>query len=93
MLAKLTDSVVVEIYKAVDGFDLSDCFHPDILAVAEDIPSYVTLGSTLADGVWTDAEGNVLENPNAVEEPAEEPAEEPVVEEAVEEPAAEEPAE
>ncbi len=88
MLAKLNNGTVVEIYKALDGFKLSDCFHPDILAAAQDIPPYVTQGSTLADGVWTDAEGNVLVDPYA-EEPVEEPAEEPVeapVEEPVEAP-------
>ena len=91
MLARLLNNTVVEIYRAIDGFSLSDCYHPDILASAESVPDYVTVGSTLADGAWYDTEGNAfieIEEEPPIEEPV---SETPVTEELAPEAAAEEP--
>ena len=96
MKAILNENKVVQILTPINGFDLEDCFHKDLLKSAIEVPDYVSSGCTLQDdGTWLDAEGvlieaSVVEEP-VVEEPAEAPAEEPA-EEPAEQPA-EEPAE
>jgi len=31
-MARINDGTVMEVLKPIDGFDITDCFHPDILA-------------------------------------------------------------
>lgn len=43
-MARIEDNVVVEILKPVDGFDIADCFHPDILAGCIAVADEVQVG-------------------------------------------------
>ena len=85
MKAIFNENTVAQILTPIDGFDLQDCFHKDVLKSAIEVPDYVSSGCTLQDdGTWFDAEGVLIEaSVIAEEEPV---VEEPVVE-AVEEPA------
>lgn len=85
MKAIFNENTVAQILTPIDGFDLEDCFHKDVLKSAIEVPDYVSSGCTLQDdGTWFDAEGVLIEaSVIAEEEPV---VEEPVVE-AVEEPA------
>ena len=105
MKAIFNENTVAQILTPINGFDLEDCFHKDVLISAIEVPDYVSSGCTLQDdGTWFDAEGVLIEasviaeeepvvEEAAVEEVAEEPAQEPAAEEPVVEEAAEEPAE
>jgi len=31
-IARIQDGVVTEVLRPIDGFDIADCFHPDVLA-------------------------------------------------------------
>ena len=99
MKAIFNENTVAQILTPVDGFDLEDCFHKDVLKSAIEVPDYVSSGCTIQDdGTWFDAEGVLIEasviaeEEPVVEEAVIEEVEEPVVE-AAEEPVAEEPAE
>lgn len=96
MKAIFNENTVDQILTPVDGFDLKDCFHKDVLKTAADVPDYVSVGCVLQDdGTWLDAQGVLIEASVQAEEPAvEEIIEETVVEEpVVEEPVVEEPVE
>ena len=67
-MARINDGTVVEVLKPIDGFDISDCFHPDILA------DCVPCGDDVQPG-WIVTEDGIV--PPEPEAPAEEaPAEE-----------------
>lgn len=89
MKAIFNGNKVTQILTPINGFELEDCFHKDILIKAIDVPDYVSAGCEIQDDLtWLDAEGVLIpESVEAEEAPAEEPAEAPV------EAAAEEPAE
>ncbi len=85
MKAIFNENTVAQILTPVDGFDLEDCFHKDVLKSAIEVPDYVSSGCTLQDdGTWFDAEGVLIEASVIAEE---EPVVEEAVVEAVEEPA------
>ena len=67
-MARINDGTVVEVLKPIDGFDISDCFHTDILA------DCVPCGDDVQPGWIVTEDGIVAPEPEA---PAEEaPAEE-----------------
>jgi 2-oxoglutarate dehydrogenase E2 component (dihydrolipoamide succinyltransferase) len=105
MIVRMEGNTIAEIYTAVEGFELEECFHPDVLRTAVEVEDYLSVGCAVQeDGSWLDAEGEVIpesvpvepveEEAPAEEAPAEEaPAEEAPAEEApAEEAPAEEPA-
>ena len=91
-MARIHDGVVIEVLKPIDGFDIEDCFHPDILANTVPVGDDVQLGWILTDAGIVDPDAPAPE-PVAVEETLvteEAPTEAPVTEEApAEEPDAE----
>ena len=44
MKARIENNTIVEIVKAVPGFALEQCFHPDIIAACIDIPEGASVG-------------------------------------------------
>lgn len=67
-MARINDGTVMEVLKPIDGFDISDCFHPDILA------DCLPCGDEVQPGWIVTEDGIVAPEPEA---PAEEaPAEE-----------------
>ena len=67
-MARINDGTVVEVLKPIDGFGITDCFHPDILA------DCVPCGDDVQPG-WIVTEDGIV--PPEPEAPAEEaPAEE-----------------
>lgn len=71
-MARMNGNVVAEVLKPIDGFDIADCFHPDVLVGCVSCDDDVQPG-------WIVTEDGFAAP--AVEEPvAEEVAEEPVVE-------------
>ena len=67
MKARIVNDTIVEILVAVEGHDIKDCFHPQILATCIDVPEGANVG-------WLKQEDGTWAAP-ATEEPA------PVVEE------------
>ena len=63
-MARIIDGAVTEVLKPIDGFDISDCFHPDILA------GCVSCGDDVQPG-WV-----LTEDGFAAPEPEPEPEEE-----------------
>ena len=64
-MARINDGTVIEVLKPIDGFDIVDCFHPDVLVGCVAVDDDVQAG-------WI-----VTEDGFAAPEPAEEaPAEE-----------------
>lgn len=43
-MARIQDGIVTELLKSVDGFDIADCFHPDILAGCVPVEDEVQVG-------------------------------------------------
>jgi len=43
-MAKVVDGVVTEVFRPLEGFELIECFHPDILAQAIQCPANVDIG-------------------------------------------------
>lgn len=69
-MARIEAGIVIEILKPVDGFDVVDCFHPDLIAASVPASDDVQVG-------W------ILTSNGLVPPPTEEaPAEEAPVEEA-----------
>ena len=87
MKAIFNGKKVTQILTPINGFELEDCFHKDILIKAIDVPDYVSAGCEIQDDLtWLDAEGVLIPESVKVEEA-------PIVEDAVEEtPVDEEPA-
>lgn len=73
-MARISDDTVVEILKPIAGFDIADCFHPDILA------GCIACGDDVKPGWILTTEG--LVDPDAVVPAEEAPVEEAPVEEA-----------
>jgi hypothetical protein len=67
-MARINDGTVVEVLKPIDGFDISDCFHPDILA------DCVPCGDDVQPG-WIVTEDGIVA-PEPAPEPEPEPEEE-----------------
>ena len=86
MKAIFNGNKVAQILTPINGFELEDCFHKDILIKAIDVPDYVSAGCEIQDDLtWLDAEGVLIPESVKVEEA-------PLVEDVVEEaPLAEEP--
>jgi len=88
-MARINDGTVVEVLRPIVGFDIADCFHPDVLV------GCVPCGDDVQPG-WIVTEDGIVD-PNAPEpepEPEDEAEEAPAEEAPVEEeaPAEEEPA-
>lgn len=49
-MARIIDGAVMEVLKPIDGFDISDCFHPDILADCVPCGDDVQAGWVLTEG-------------------------------------------
>ena len=85
-MARISDGVVIEVLKPIDGFSVADCFHPDILAdcvpCGDDVqPDWiVTEDGFAAPEVEPVAPEPVAPEPVEPEPEVEEVAEEPVVE-------------
>ena len=73
-MAKITGGVVTDLLVAVEGFDIEDCFHPDVLAEYTPVEDYVQAG-------WVVGESGALQPPAPDPEP-EATAEETPTEEA-----------
>jgi hypothetical protein len=53
MKARIQNGIIVEFLKAVEGFQIYECFHPDILAQCIDIPEGAQVGWVQQeDGSW-----------------------------------------
>ena len=75
-MARVIDDVVTEVLKPIDGFDIVDCFHPDVLVgcvpCGDDVqPGWVLTENGFAAPNAPDAEeAAVEEEAPAEEEPA-----------------------
>lgn len=51
--ARVVNGTIVEILTAAPGHDLSDCFHPDVIAGLVEVPDDAECGWVVADGSWS----------------------------------------
>ena len=49
-MARMNGNVVMEVLKPIDGFDIVDCFHPDVLVGCVSCDDDVQAGWVLTDG-------------------------------------------
>ena len=54
MYARVKDNTVVEILKPVEGFNLVDCFHADLLEGGSFVEDTVQVGWVLHEGTFVD---------------------------------------
>ena len=74
-MARINDGTVVEVLKPIAGFDVTDCFHPDILAGCVAVNDDVQVGWVMTEAGLVDPDAVVPEEEAPVEEaPAVEPA-------------------
>ena len=72
-MARISDGVVIEVLKPIDGFSVADCFHPDILAGCIPCDDDVQAGWVLTEGGFAAPEPEPITPEPEVEEVAEEP--------------------
>jgi len=53
-MAKINGNVVVEVLKPIDGFDITDCFHPDVLSGCVAVGDDVQQGWVLTEAGFVD---------------------------------------
>jgi len=51
MKARIQNGIIVEFLQAIEGFDISECFHPDILAQCVDFVEGMEIGQTIPEAV------------------------------------------
>lgn len=74
-MARINDGTVFEVLKPIQGFDIADCFHPDILAGCIACSDEVQVGWVMTEAGLVDPDAVVPEEEApAAEALAEEPA-------------------
>lgn len=73
-MARINNGTVIEVLKPISGFDITDCFHPDILAGCVEVADDVQQGWVLTEAGFVDPDTIVPEEEAPVEEaPADTP--------------------